>query len=289
MHIQKLLFVTTFTDLSFDALESLLGLRQTGLDHVVFLNVIDREKVAMRRGAGYDKKEETKLREVANIRFIDWAESLFEQGMEVGVYIVVGNLVQQVVRSAKNENADIVVIGRRKTGPLRQFFSGSDLGAIIRRTGKPVMVYNYRQDAAAMENPFTRPLLAVSAQRSAGPAIALLKAQKEIISSLHVIHVASEKSLTESSAMDIQRTRKEARRQMDDICGQFAQAGIDAEPHVYIGNPGQEIEKATRELRSSLLVVGAGEKGKWLGRRVKNVATELCEQLNLPILMVPPV
>lgn len=288
MHIQKLLFVTTFTDLSFDALESLLGLRRTGLDHVVFLNVIEREKVAMRRGAGYDKKAETKLREVANIRFIDWAESLFEQGMEVGVYIVVGDLVQQVVKSAKNEEADLVVIGRRKTGAIRQFFSGSDLGAIIRRTGKPLMVYNYRQEAPAPENLFSRPLLAVSAQRSATPAIALLKAQKEIISTLHVMHVASEKNLTESSAMDIQRTRKEARRQLDHICDEFAQAGIDAEPHVYIGDPAEEIEKGTRELRSSLLVVGAGEKGKWLGRRVKNVATGLSEQLDLPILMVPP-
>ncbi len=287
MHIQKLLFVTTFTDLSFDALESLLVMRQTGLDHVVFLNVIEREKVAMRRGTGYDKAEATKLKEVANIRFIDWAESLFEQGMEVGVYIVVGDLVQQVVKSMKNEEADLVVIGRRKTGAIRQFFSGSELGAIIRRTRKPLMVYNYRQDGIEMENPFTRPVLAVHSQRSAAPAIALLKAQKELITTLHVIHVASEKDLTESSAMSIQRTRKEARQQIDEICDQFEAAGISTDPHVYIGDPAEEIEKAAKELRCSLMVVGAGGESKWLGRRVKNVATALSEQLNIPMLMVP--
>ena len=42
---------------------------------------------------GYRKDEEIRLREAANIRFIDWSENLFEQGLEVGVYIVVGTLV----------------------------------------------------------------------------------------------------------------------------------------------------------------------------------------------------
>ncbi|MEW5909718.1 MAG: universal stress protein, partial [Thermodesulfobacteriota bacterium] len=93
MKIEKLLFVTKFEKLWFDALESLLDLRKAGLNHVVFLNVIEREKVAMQRGTGYRKTEEVKLREMANIRFIDWAEPLFEQGMEVGAYIVVGSLV----------------------------------------------------------------------------------------------------------------------------------------------------------------------------------------------------
>jgi len=201
----------------------------------------------------------------------------------------VGNMVQQVVRSVKNEDADMVVIGRRKTGAIRRFLAGGDLSAIMRRSGRPVMIYNYRQDASVHENPFARPLLAVRNQRSATASIAFLTAQKEIISKIHVIHVASDKKLKEPSAMAIQRTRKEARMQMDAVCGQFEKAGIDAEPHVYIGDPIEEIERATRELRSSLLVVGAGEKGKWLGKRVKNVTAGLSEQLNLPILMVPNV
>lgn len=91
MEIKKLLFVTRFNHLRFDALLSLMDLKKAALNHVVFLNVIEREKVAMRRGKGYEKSAEIRLREKANIRFIDWAETLFEQGMEVGVYIVVGS------------------------------------------------------------------------------------------------------------------------------------------------------------------------------------------------------
>ena len=96
--IRKMLFATKFKELTFEALESLLDLRAVGLDHVVFLYVVERDKVAMHRGIGYQKSEEVKLKEVAHIHFIDWAEYLFEQGMEVGVHIVVGTLVQPAAR-----------------------------------------------------------------------------------------------------------------------------------------------------------------------------------------------
>jgi len=56
MEIQKLLFVTKFEKLGFDALVSLLDLRKALLEHVVFLTVIERDKVAMRRSAGYLKE-----------------------------------------------------------------------------------------------------------------------------------------------------------------------------------------------------------------------------------------
>ncbi|MDO9462474.1 MAG: universal stress protein, partial [Deltaproteobacteria bacterium] len=65
MQIKKLLFVTDFEELWFDALQSLMDLRKVGLSHVVFLQVIEREKVAMHRGTGYLKSEELKLKEMA--------------------------------------------------------------------------------------------------------------------------------------------------------------------------------------------------------------------------------
>ena len=51
MEIRKMLFVTDFEGLWFDALKSLMGLRSVGLDHVVLLHVIERK-------VGYYTKEE---------------------------------------------------------------------------------------------------------------------------------------------------------------------------------------------------------------------------------------
>ena len=148
MKIEKILFVTKFEQLGFDTLLSLLSLRNASLNHVVFMNVIQRERVAMRRGAGYRKSEELRLREVANIRFIDWAENLFEQGMEVGVYIVVGKLVPEVIKAADKEKTDLIVIGRPHKGVFEQLYAGSDVTELLHRSSKPVLVYKQLTESA---------------------------------------------------------------------------------------------------------------------------------------------
>ena len=123
MKINKILFVSKFEELRLDALQSLMGLRKAGLSHVVFLYVISRDKVAMRRGIGYLEQEERKLREIADIRFIDWAETLFEEGMEVGAHIVVGNAVQKILSVAEYEGVDLIVTARLKRSKLEELYA----------------------------------------------------------------------------------------------------------------------------------------------------------------------
>ncbi|MGD9210488.1 MAG: universal stress protein, partial [Desulfobacteraceae bacterium] len=187
MNIQKLLFATQFDDLWFDALQSLFGLKEIALNHVVFLNVIEREKVAMRRGVGYRKTEEIKLREMANIRFIDWAENLFEEGMEVGVYIVVGSLVQHIISAAEKEDVDLIVIGKPRQSKLEKFFKGSDITEIVKRVNTPILVYKYlSQDGRKAEEPFTRPLLAVNFAPSSLKSIEFLISIRKIVKKVDV-------------------------------------------------------------------------------------------------------
>jgi nucleotide-binding universal stress UspA family protein len=287
--IRKLLFVTKFEELWFDALQSLLDNRKVPLSHVVFLNVIERDKVALRRGAGYQKEEEVKLREKANIRFIDWAEHLFEQGLECGVYIVVGSLVQHVVDTAKKEAVDLIVIGRQKKGKLELFYSSSDITEIIRRVEVPVLVYKYMtQDIKAVESPLKRPLLATDWSPASWRAVEYLKNLKEAIEEISVIHVASEKSLKGSSAMAVQKIRKETRQRLEEICDIFEEAGIAARPHVYVGTPVAEIEKAARDCQSTVIVAGTSGKSAWTERWIGSIPKALAEKSLFPTLLVPP-
>jgi nucleotide-binding universal stress UspA family protein len=147
MKIEKLLFVTKFEELGFDAVRSLLSLTRADLNHVVFINVIERDQFAMSR-VGYRKDEEIRLRETANIRFIDWSESLFEQGLEVGVYIMVGTLVSEVIKAAQKEKTDLIVIGRSNKGVLEHLYSGSDVTELLRRAATPVLVYKQLSETA---------------------------------------------------------------------------------------------------------------------------------------------
>ena len=290
MNIKKLLFATQFEVLWFDALHSLLDLKAADLNHVVFLNVIEREKVALRRGSGYQKKEEIKLREKANIRFIDWAETLFEQGMEVGVYIVVGALVPQVISAAEKEQVDLIVIGRQRQSKIEKLLTGSDVAKIIRRTSMPVLIYKYlAPDGQQVEKPFARPLLATNWSPASQRAIEYLKPLKQVIEEVNVIHVADEKSLKGDSAMGIQKTRKESRQKLDTICDALEADGIKARAHVYVGDTVDEIEKAARECQATMIVAGTPSASRWRERLTGSIPQALADKSVFPTLLIPPV
>jgi len=267
----------------------LLDLRQAGLAHIVLLNVIEREKVALHRGTGYRKDEEVKLREMANIRFIEWAEHLFEIGLEVGAYITVGNLVHQVITTCEKEKVDLIVIGRPRQGMLEQIFSGSDVVEIIRRSKTPVLVYKYlHQEPQQAERPFERPLLAMDWSPASQRSVLYLKELKGIISEIHVMHVIEEKSLKSLSGMTVQKARKESRSRLEEVCEQFEKDGIPAVLHVYAGKPVEEIEKAARECQSTLIVVGSSTQAFWKERFIGSIPEALAVKSIFPTLLIPP-
>ena len=288
MKITRLLFVTKFEELGFDAVQSLLSLTNADLNHIVFINVIEKDRFAMSR-VGYRKDEEIRLREAANIRFIDWSENLFERGLEVGVYIVVGSLVSEVIKAAQKEEADLIVIGRSHKGVLEHLYSGSDITELLRRAATPVLVYKHLSETAlSIEKPFERPLLAIDWSPASMKAVAYLKGLKDVVREIRVVHVAGEKDLKGSSAMAIQKTRKDVRNKLEKICAIFEVEGIKAREHLYIGAPEDEIEKAARDCQATMIVLGSSAKTAWVEKWLGSTPRTIAEKSVYPTLLIPP-
>lgn len=288
MKIKKLLFVTKFESLCYGALHSLLDLRKSGLEHVVFLNVIEREKVSMRRGKGYVKEDEVRLKEIANIRFIDWAENLFEKGMEVGAYIEVAFLIPKILEVVEKEKPDLIVIGRSQKGKLEQLYSRSDITELTRRSPVPILVFKHlTKDQRMPVKLFERPLFATSWSNSSEKAISYLKELGEVIGELHLMHVVDEKELKTTDTHDVQAVRKKERNRLEDLCDELEQKGISARPHVYVGDPETEILKAAREYQATLIVLGFSDRTalaeRWLGSISRNIA----DKSAYPCLLFP--
>lgn len=289
MDIKRILFVTKFEALCFDALQSLLRLRAAALEHVIFLNVIERERVAMRRGAGYLKEEEIRLREAANIRFIEWAENLFEQGMEVGAYIVVGSLVPEVIKAARKEEADLIVVGRSHKGVLEQLYAGSDVMELLQRAAIPVVVFKHMSGSHMVpERLFARPLLAMDWSPASVKAAGYLKGLKGVAEEIDVVNVVSETALTGDSSLTVQETRKQTRRKLEAVCGELEAAGISARTHVRVGDAATEIEKAAREYQSTLIVAGSSARPAWVERWIGSTPRFMAEKSAFPAMLVPP-
>jgi nucleotide-binding universal stress UspA family protein len=287
--IRKLLFVTKFEELGYDAIKSLLSLREASLEHVIFMYVIERDRVALHRGVGYEKEEEIRLRESANIRFIDWAERLFEIGMEVGVYIQVGSLAPEVAEAVVKEQADLVVIGRSQKGALEQFYSGSTVTEIVRRVSVPVLVYKpVPENPFAFGKPFQRPLLATDWSPASQRAVDYLLAIRPLVEEVRVVHVIDEDHIQGESVMQAQQMRKDAKGKLEDICAQLEAAGIPARSHVYVGPPAEGVEKAARECQSTMVVLGSSSKNRWVERWIGSVPLDIAENSAFPTLLIPP-
>ena len=289
MEIKKLLFVTEFEYLWFDALQSLMDLRKAGLDHVVFLHVINRDKVAMHRGVGYLKSEEVKLKEIANIRFIDWAETLFEQSIEVGAHIVVGNLIQKIITTAEEENVDLIVTGCHKKGKTKKLLDGADITEVLGRSSVPVLVHKYADDYSKNEkSPFEKPVLATDWSPASLNAINFLISLKGTVKNAVIINVIPEKEIKGSTSLEVQKIRKKSRQKLEEICDELKSHGIDAEHHLYVGDDIDQIEKAARENKASMIITGTTGKSTLKEKILGTVPKKLAEDSAFPTLFVPP-
>ena len=288
MKIKKLLFVTKFEDLCYSSLNSLLNLTKASLEHVVFLNVIEKEKVSMHRGAGYIKEEEVKFKETANIRFIDWAENLFELGLEVGAHINVGSLIPEIIKTVEQEKPDLIVIGRSHKGPLEKLYSKSDVTELIRRIDIPVLVFKHiNEDNIVPEKIFSRPLLATNWSDSSKKAAEYINDIKELIDELNVMYVTDTKNLKSKSTYLVQKIRRQERKKLDDLCDIFENNNIKTRAHVYVGDPEKEIIKAAKEYQASMIILGSSSKTsiveRWMGSTTRTIA----EKSIFPCLLIP--
>lgn len=289
MKIRKLLFVTKFEVLGYDALKALLSMRKADLEHIVFLYVIERDRVSMRRGLGFQRDEAIRLKEAANIRFIDWAERLFEQGMEVGVYIQVGSLAAEVVKAVRKEEADLVVIGRSQKTGMEQFYSGSTVTELIRRLSVPVLVYKpVSENPFITGTPFQRPLVATDWSPASLRAVDYMLELKPLIEEVRVVHVVDEGAIEGASVMGAQKARKDAKARMEEICSRFQAAGIAARSHVYVGGAEDEVEKAAKECQATMVVLGSSSKNLWVERWVGSTPRGVAEKSAFPTLLIPP-
>jgi nucleotide-binding universal stress UspA family protein len=256
-------------------------LRKAGLEHVVLMHVIDRS-------IGYYTTDEKKrLAAMAEVRFVDWAQSLFEEGMECGSYIVVGDTVSKVLETEKEEKVDLIVISRQKRTKLQKLYIDSKTIEFLRKTATPVLVHKYKLESGRVnERLFERPLLATDWSPPANRALEFLVGLKGIIKKLQVINVVTEKAMEGLGKRGLMKMERENRKKLDELCEALESEGIEAEYHLYIGDLTQ-IENAARERETTLIATGTSGKSAWQARWLGSVSQQVAEVSELPTLLVP--
>ncbi len=293
--IERIFFPTRFRELSFNALECLLALKEAGLREVILSYIIPVEEVAFVPFGGYLKDEEEHLREEARIRFEDWQRELLKAGLESKVIIEVGDPVPKILSLAERERADLIVVGKKKKTGAEGIFIESHTMDILRRSRIPALVYKYMVQfewdgeivTRTNDRIFRRPLLAADWSLPSERALGLLLSLKGIVKEAVVVHILETRIKKGMEKAELLRIEKESRERLERYCAILKSAGIQAESHLSAGNGAQEIINLSREFDASMLVMGTTGKDRLHEFFMGSVSHRVAEMSELPTLLSP--
>jgi nucleotide-binding universal stress UspA family protein len=145
---EKILYPTDFSDVSKKALAFIMGMRESGVQQVVVLRVIDEKRTELTHGISWAGKDE--------IKFFDSVRKQLEQeameemkpiksklkaaGFAVKLRLEKGNPKLKILDVEKEEDVSVIVLGSHGRSNLAEMLLGSVSEHVIRHCKRPVIV-----------------------------------------------------------------------------------------------------------------------------------------------------
>ena len=296
MSNNKILFPTKFRALAYDALESLFVLKEAGLKEIILCHIISREDVGFVPFGGYMKDEEERLKEEARIRFKDWQKSISDNGIDSKIVIRVGEPVPQILHVAEEENADLLLVGKKKATNFEHPFTGSHTLQIITRSKIPALVAKFmvcfKVDGGEVcervnDQIFDTPMLVTDWSEPCERALDMIVSLKKIIKKTLIFHDIKSHLLEKRDKEDIQNIVEQSSVKLDEFCALLKKEGVEAVPHLGAGEILDEINRISRERQATMIIVGTSGKSRLSELLHGSISHEIARISELPTLLVP--
>jgi nucleotide-binding universal stress UspA family protein len=252
MQIRKLLYATGFAQPKFSEVERLTELRTLGLEEVVFLHATKVE---------------------------GWERRLAEYGIHSRTFVVEGRMTRSILDIAHREKVSLIAAGLKRDlgGRVRRSLTRD----LLRSSRVPVLMLpeNVEVSESTQKCVFTHVIFADDWSAASENARSYLPNFGEIIRELDIVYVLDRKL----SVRDMGNL-KEKLSQTRKI---FLDQGIDAEAHVYAGEPAAEIMLAARDYGATCIVMGTTGKSPLKELLSKSYSYRMAEASVVPTLFIP--
>ncbi len=280
MRVEKVLYATNFKEGGINVADTLKELQNVGAREVVFLHVIEREKVAFVPYGGYLKEEEERLKAIANIRFENWIRKL--DGFNCKEYIKVGNPIPIILSIAEKEDADLVMLGlaEKRSFPFFKKSYGPVIRSLVQRTAKPLLLLDKKMPGFnTPKKIFEHVLFPTDWSPASQKAFYYLFNLKNIIKKIDIVNVIREKlSLKEL---------RELRKKLEELCAYSINRGLNAELHFYTGEVTDEIIEAIKDYHPTSVTMGTNKKNRLKELLFGSPCYKVSEYAPVPTLIVP--
>ena len=295
MRIRKILFHTNFKEFSFNALETLLALKDAGLAEIILIYIIDRDEVGFVPYGGYLKNEENRIREAARVHFEKWQQILSEHGIDSQIVIEKGLPNVTILDIAQKKAVDMIVTGQKKRTLFEKVYVGSHILDLLRRSPIPILMHKYevkyevdsRTHTRVNDHLFKTPMVATDWSEPSLNALLAMEAFKGVATKIQVSHIIDTKLIKNQREEEINRLKQESRNRLDNYCSRLDKMTLLSESYLAIGKTVVEIIRLSREYNATMIVMGRTGKDwfkeYWLG----GVSHQVAELSELPVMLVP--
>ena len=194
--------------------------------------------------------------------------SFVPQGVDfpVGVQVVQGSVATEIVRSATELSADLLVMGTHGRSGFDRLMLGSMTEKLLRQAPCPVLTVPKRvADATPVAAPFTRVICGVDFSPPSLRALELAQALAgQAAARLWVMHVLEPVSIFEpvpAIGSDFQAAgpeqRRNVRHRLEQLINDDARAFTEVTEVIVSGKPYKEILRVAAEQQADLIVLGA--------------------------------
>jgi len=139
---KKILYPTDFSDVSKKALDYIKQLKSGGAEEVIVLHVIDeRGFYAIESySSGNAVRLELEIREGVEKELKTIGDALEQVGLVVKTMVKTGMPVREILRTEKEGDISVIVIGSHGKSNLEEMFMGSVSEKVARKCEKPILI-----------------------------------------------------------------------------------------------------------------------------------------------------
>ncbi len=278
---KKVLVAIDLSGPSMELLNATGDLQKLGLEELVIVHVIRREKV----GIGIKEHRERFLQNIEERK-----GQLEAEGLKVKVFQPVGNPVEEISSLSGEENVDLIMLGSFGEGGLvRKLFLGSTVADVIRGTKKPILVEKYLRK----ENIFTRipiftdnqlatALLATDFSRGSLRVLDNFLDHPGIFNKIILYNVVDEGFTAEQ----LQENIEKAYAKLEGWKKEFTQRGFAVETRVAVGIASEVIVEASKKPEINLLAISRKGRSMVDELVIGSNADQIVRQSAKPVLIL---
>jgi nucleotide-binding universal stress UspA family protein len=278
---RRILFPTDFSlyaDAVLDCVKDLRGLRE-----IVLLNIIDTR---MHLSLGVEILSQRAKSELAKLE-----KTFRDKGAVVRSLVKAGIPSQEIVMTANEEDASLIVMGARGVSLFREMFLGSTTSDVMRNSKRPVLIIRFKlveklgkiKCERVCRDLLGKILFATDFSEQSQRALGLLETLKESgASELVLVHVV-DRGETEEEA---QALRAAAEKELVGVEHELRDDGWRVKSIATIGIASKEIISIANAENASLIAVGARGKGIIEGLLVGSTAEAMARRADRPVLIL---